>query len=163
MNRILILAVVYGINSPFSFVSDQDMNSLKLLIAVILVAKFSFLLGHFIYYIFVPILKREFLYETGTTLITAALWIGAIWTPYPTKIVLLALGNIEIPVALLLATPYARNLLSRKVSRKRMALSVSLHDMRGSSSLFWVKVLLFFWLSLQLCLVCRHRLPHFVL
>jgi hypothetical protein len=116
---ILILAVVYGINAPFAFASEGEPDSLKILIAVVLVAKVSFLFGHFVHTIFVPFLKRELIYEIGTTLITAALWIAAIWAPYPTKLVLLALGNFETPAALLLASPYGDKFILPKGLKKR--------------------------------------------
>lgn len=110
---ILVLAVLYGINAPYAFKPHEEKNSLMLLITVYLVARGSFVAAHGIQCIFMPFLRRQFLVIFCGTLISAGLWIPAIWVGYPAKISLLVLANaIEYPADILIASPVGERLLT---------------------------------------------------
>lgn len=109
---ILILSVVYGINGPYAFASTGG-NSLRLLIGVYLVIRFSFILAHGVQAVFVPFLRRQFFFRVLAFLIASGLWIGAIFVDYPGKVgVLVAANSIEHPVEIFLASPLADKYLT---------------------------------------------------
>jgi len=116
---IIVLAVVYGINAPYAYNPDNGPNSLKLLITVYLIAKASFLASGCLHALLIPFLRRQFLFEFCTTIGISALWIAAIWVPYPGKLGLLILGNIEQPVALWSASPLGEKLLIPKGFKRK--------------------------------------------
>lgn len=116
---ILVLAVVYGVNAPFAYSANDGPNSLTLLITVFLIAKGSFLVAQFVHAIFAPFLRRQFLFDLVSTVLISGLFVGAIWTPYPGKIVLLALGNVEQPIGLFMASPTGDRLLVSKGFKRK--------------------------------------------
>ncbi|KAF4634219.1 hypothetical protein G7Y89_g3890 [Cudoniella acicularis] len=108
---ILVLSVCYGINAPYAFVSDGE-DSLRILIGVYLVARVSFLLANLLQAIFLPFLRRKFLFRATTTILTGGIWIAAIYVSYPAKIALLVIANAaEHPIDIFLASPTADRLL----------------------------------------------------
>lgn len=110
---ILILCVLYGINAPNAYTPNDKPNSLSILIGIYLVARASFVLAHVAQSLFLPFLRRLVLFETCATIITSSFWIGAIWAPYPTKIVLLVIGNaLEHPLGMILASPIGDRLIT---------------------------------------------------
>jgi low temperature requirement protein LtrA len=110
---ILILSVLYGVNAPFAFSPVDEGNSLKLLIAIYLVARASFLGAQLIQAMFIPFLRRQFLFQLVSTVVTGGLWIAAIYIQYPSKFALLILANaLEQPLAMLHASPVGDKLLS---------------------------------------------------
>lgn len=115
---ILVLALLYGINAPYAFLPNGEDTSLKLLIGIYLVASASFLAINAMQSFFLPYLRRQVLFRFITTLFTSALWIGAIWAPYPFKIVLLILANVaEIPIDVFMASPKADDHLTKGYKR----------------------------------------------
>jgi low temperature requirement protein LtrA len=110
---ILVLAVLYGINAPFAFVADDGKTSLQVLICIYLIIRASFLAAHLHQCIFMPFLRRLFLFQLVTTIIGSGLWIAAIWVRYPYKIALLVAANaLEHPIALFMSSPLSDRLLS---------------------------------------------------
>lgn len=115
---ILILAVLYGINAPFAFNAIGEKTSLTLLILVYIITKVSFMAAYGLHALFIPFLRRQFVFQLGFTLVTLGLWVGAIFAPYPGKIGLLIAANaIEHPVAVFLASPTADRLLTPNYKR----------------------------------------------
>jgi low temperature requirement protein LtrA len=110
---ILLLSVLYGINAPFAFSPVEEGNSLKLLIAIYLISRASFLVAHLVQATFMPFLRRQFLFQLVSTILTSGLWIAAIYVPYPGKFGLLILANaLEQPLAMINASPVGDKLLS---------------------------------------------------
>jgi low temperature requirement protein LtrA len=110
---ILLLCVLYGINAPFAFTPADEGNSLKLLIAIYLIARLSFLLAHLLQAAFMPFLRRQFLFQLVSTVVIGGLWVAAIYVPYPGKFALLILANgLEQPISFYLASPLGDRLLT---------------------------------------------------
>jgi len=110
---ILILSVLYGVNAPFAFTASDEGNSLKLLIAIYLIARASFLGAYLIQSIFMPFLWRQFVFQAVSTVFTSSLWIAAIFVPYPGTIALLIVANgLEQPLEFFFASPLGDKLLS---------------------------------------------------
>jgi low temperature requirement protein LtrA len=110
---ILLLSVLYGINAPFAFTPVDGGNSLKLLIGIYLVSRASFLVVYLLQTIYMPFLRRQFAFQVFSTLVTGALWVAAIYVPYPGKIALLILANgIEQPLAAYFASPLGDKLVT---------------------------------------------------
>jgi low temperature requirement protein LtrA len=104
--------VLYGVNAPFAFSPSDEGNSLKLLIAIYLIARASFLGIYLVQSIFMPFLWRQFIFQTISTVLTSSLWIAAIYVPYPTKFALLILANgLEQPLSFIFASPLGDKLL----------------------------------------------------
>lgn len=115
---ILVLAVLYGINAPYAYNPAGDGDSLRLLIVAYIIAKLSFVAAYGLQSIFLPFLRRQFLFQLGFTLITIGIWVGAIFCPYPEKVTLLIVANaVEHPVAVFLASPTADRLLTSGLKR----------------------------------------------
>ena len=115
---ILVLALLYGINAPFAYNPTGKGDSMTLLIVVYIITKVSFVAAYGLNTIFLPFLRRHFLFQLGATIITTGLWVGAIFTPYPGKVGLLIAANaIEHPVAVFLASPTADRLLTKNLKR----------------------------------------------
>jgi low temperature requirement protein LtrA len=109
---ILILSVLYGINAPYAFSPDNGANSLKLLLSIYLIIRGSFLAAQLLQCVFVPFLRRQFLFRLVSSMVPGALWLTAIFTSYPTKLVFLALANaVEQPIDIYLASPLGDRLL----------------------------------------------------
>ena len=110
---ILLLAVLYGINAPYAFVPHNGGGtSLHLLIGIYLTTRASFLVSQGIQSIFLPFLRRLFLFKLAATIVPGAFWIAAMYTPYPGKIALLISANaVEHPVDFYLASPRGDRLL----------------------------------------------------
>jgi low temperature requirement protein LtrA len=109
---ILLLCVLYGINAPYAFVPDGG-NSLRLVISIYLVARASFLAGYVFQAIFLPFLRLQVLISGIGMMIGSALWIAAMYVPYPAKTALLITANtIEHPMAMYMASPYSARLLT---------------------------------------------------
>ncbi len=109
----ILLSVLYGINAPFAFSSTGKANSLKLLIAIYLIAKASILGAWLVQAFFMPFLRRQFAFQLFSTTVTSALWVAAIYVPYPSRSVLLILANgIEQPLAVYFASPLGDTLVT---------------------------------------------------
>jgi low temperature requirement protein LtrA len=106
---ILVLSVLYGINAPYAYLpEDEGTDSLKILIGIYLVNRGSFLIANSIQAIYIPFLRRQFVFRFSATLVSGALWIAAIYVDYPGKIGLLVAANfVEHPVDIFLASPIA--------------------------------------------------------
>jgi low temperature requirement protein LtrA len=116
---ILVLAVLYGINAPFAYNPTGEGDSLTLLIVVYIIIKVSFVAAYGVNTIFIPFLRRYFLFQLAATIATTGLWVGAIFVPYPGKLGLLAAANaIEHPLGVFLASPTADRLLLTKPLRR---------------------------------------------
>lgn len=116
---ILVLAIFYGINAPFAFRPDGEPTSLTLLLSTYMVARGSFLAALGYQCMFIPILRRQFLFEICTSSVPLGLYIGAIFSPYPGKIVLLFIANaLEHPMAIFVASPWGDRLLLPKGVKK---------------------------------------------
>jgi hypothetical protein len=69
--------------------------------------------------LFLPILRRQLLFEICASSIPFGLYIGAIFASYPAKIVLLFIGNAaEHPIAIFVASPWGDRLLLPKGVKK---------------------------------------------
>lgn len=110
---ILILSVVYGINAPFVWESEGKENSLRLVIAVYLIIRASFVVMYGFQAGFLPYLRRQYCYTLIMSLFTGALWIGAMYAPYPAKLILLILANgIEQPISIVLDSPLGNRFIT---------------------------------------------------
>jgi low temperature requirement protein LtrA len=110
---IILLSVLYGVNAPFAFSPTGEANSLKLLIAIYLIARASFLGAYMIQSIFMPFLRRQFAFQLFSALLTGGLWVAAIYVPYPGKFALLILANgLEQPLAAYFASPLGDKLVT---------------------------------------------------
>lgn len=115
---ILVLAVLYGINAPFAYTVSGEGTSLTFLIVVYIITKVSFVAAYGLNTLFLPFLRRQFLFQLCFTMVTSGLWVGAIFTPFPGKLGLLIAANaIEHPVAIFLASPTADRLLTPAYKR----------------------------------------------
>lgn len=105
--------MLYGINAPFAFRPSGEVNSLKLIIAIYLIARASFLVAYLIQSIFMPYLRRHFAAQLISAIVTGSLWIAAIYVPYPTKYTILILANLlEQPLATYFASPFGDKLIT---------------------------------------------------
>ncbi|KAH6668738.1 bacterial low temperature requirement A protein-domain-containing protein [Halenospora varia] len=112
MTWILVLSVCYGINAPYAFVQEGE-NSLTLLITIYLIARGTFLAANLIQCIFIPFLRRKFIFSVCAITISTGLWVAAIYVSYPAKIALLILANaVEHPIDIFLASPTADRILT---------------------------------------------------
>lgn len=110
---------MYGVNAPYAFASDGGATSLKLLIVVYLITRASFAAALAYQCLFIPLLRRQLLFEFFGGAISFGLYIGAIYIGYPEKIALLVLVNaVEQPLAIFQASPLGERLLAPKGMKK---------------------------------------------
>lgn len=110
---ILVLSVLYGVNAPFAFNPSGEGNSLKLLIALYLISRVSFLCAYLLQCIYLPFLRRQSAFQVVASMLTGALWVVAIYVPYPGKYTLLILANLlEQPIAFWMASPLGDKLIT---------------------------------------------------
>ena len=115
---ILVLAVLYGVNAPFAFESNGEGTSLTFLIVIYIITKISFVGAYGLQAIFLPFLRKQFYFQAVAALVVIGMWIGAIFVPYPHKIILLILANaVEHPILLFLSSPTADRLLTPNMRR----------------------------------------------
>lgn len=112
---ILVLTLLYGINAPYAFRPGGEPTSLTLLLVTYLVARGSFMAALAYQSLFLPILRRQLLFEICASTVPFGLNIGAIFAHYPDKIVLIFIANaFEHPLAYLQASPLGERLLLPK-------------------------------------------------
>jgi low temperature requirement protein LtrA len=104
---ILVLAVLYGINAPFAYRPHGEHDEFTLVIVIYIVAKFSFLAAHGFQALFIPWLRRQWLFQAAGVVVISAFWTGVIFAPNWTgKIVLIIIANaVEHPITLFMASP----------------------------------------------------------
>jgi len=116
---ILLLSVLWGVNAPFAFVAEGKGNSLTLLIAIYLITRLSFLAINGLQSIFIPFLRRQVAFQALTSVLVGALWIAAIYVPFPSKFALLILANvIEQPINMIIVSPIGDKLITGGWKRK---------------------------------------------
>ncbi len=110
---ILLLCVLYGVNAPFAFLPGEEHSSLTILVSLYLTARGSFLIAYIIQAAYSPFLMRKVLFQIGTTIIVASLWIAAIFVPFPGRLGLLIVANaLEQPISFFLASPAGDKLIT---------------------------------------------------
>ncbi|KAG0649028.1 hypothetical protein D0Z07_4880 [Hyphodiscus hymeniophilus] len=115
---ILVLAVLYGINAPYAYEPNGGKTSLTLLIILYIISKASFVGAYGLQTIFLPFLRKQFWFQVGTSLVIIGIWVGAIFVPYPHKIILLVFANaVEHPVQVFLASPTSDRLLAENMKK----------------------------------------------
>ena len=101
----------YGNNAPY-LIDETKNHQSNTAIIVYLISRFSHSIMEALYSYYLPFQRRGVLVRFLVALPTVALWVGALWTPYPTTLALLIAAIVlEFLLYYLIETPLFERLL----------------------------------------------------